>query len=138
MVVYLPILSLSGVEGKMFQPMAYTVILALAGAMIFAATFIPAAIALFLTGKISEKENILMRAAKAVYSPALKFHLHFRAATALAAVSLVVISSVVASRMGTEFIPSLDEGDVALHALRIPGTSLTQQRRGIFQSHAHR
>jgi cobalt-zinc-cadmium resistance protein CzcA len=126
MVVYLPILSLSGVEGKMFHPMAYTVIMALAGAMIFAATFIPAAIALFLTGKISEKENILMRAAKAVYSPALKFHLQFRAATALAAVTLVVISSVVASRMGTEFIPSLDEGDVALHALRIPGTSLAQ------------
>ncbi len=126
MVVYLPILSLSGVEGKMFHPMAYTVIMALLGAMLFAATFIPAAIALFLTGKISEKENILMRAAKAVYLPALKFHLHFRGATALAAVFLVVISGVVASRMGTEFIPSLDEGDVALHALRIPGTSLTQ------------
>jgi cobalt-zinc-cadmium resistance protein CzcA len=126
MVVYLPILSLSGVEGKMFHPMAYTVIMALAGAMIFSATFIPAAIALFLTGKISEKENILMRAAKAVYLPALKFHLHFRGATALAAVFLVVISGVVASRMGTEFIPSLDEGDVALHALRIPGTSLSQ------------
>jgi cobalt-zinc-cadmium resistance protein CzcA len=126
MVVYLPILTLSGVEGKMFHPMAYTVILALAGAMIFAATFIPAAIALFLTGKITEKENILMRAAKAVYLPALKFHLHFRAATVLAAVVLVIVSGIVASRMGTEFIPSLDEGDVAMHALRIPGTSLTQ------------
>ncbi|ODU25150.1 MAG: cation transporter [Verrucomicrobia bacterium SCN 57-15] len=126
MVVYLPILSLSGVEGKMFHPMAYTVIMALAGAMIFAATFIPAAIALFLTGKITEKENLLMRAAKAIYVPALKFHLHFRGATALAAVVLVVLSGIVASRMGTEFIPSLDEGDVALHALRIPGTSLTQ------------
>jgi cobalt-zinc-cadmium resistance protein CzcA len=126
MVVYLPILSLSGVEGKMFHPMAYTVIMALAGAMIFAATFIPAAIALFLTGKISEKENILMRGAKALYVPVLKFCLHFRGAAVLAAVVLVVISGVVASRMGTEFIPSLDEGDVAMHALRIPGTSLTQ------------
>ena len=126
MVVYLPILSLSGVEGKMFHPMAYTVIMALAGAMIFAATFIPAAIGLFLTGKISEKENILMRGAKAVYQPVLKFALHFRGAAAIAAVVLVVISGLVASRMGTEFIPSLDEGDVALHALRIPGTSLTQ------------
>jgi cobalt-zinc-cadmium resistance protein CzcA len=126
MVVYLPILSLSGVEGKMFHPMAYTVIMALAGAMIFAATFIPAAIALFLTGKISEKENILMRGAKAVYQPLLKFCLHFRGAAAAAAVVLVIISGVVASRMGTEFIPSLDEGDVAMHALRIPGTSLTQ------------
>ena len=126
MVVYLPILSLSGVEGKMFHPMALTVIMALAGAMIFAATFVPAAVALFLSGKISEKENILMRGAKAVYVPALKFCLHFRAATVLAAVCLVVVSGLVASRMGTEFIPSLDEGDVALHALRIPGTSLTQ------------
>ncbi len=126
MVVYLPILTLSGVEGKMFHPMAYTVIMALAGAMIFAATFIPASIALFLTGKISEKENILMRAAKAVYLPVLKFCLHFRGAAVLAAIVLVVISGVVASRMGTEFIPSLDEGDVALHALRIPGTSLSQ------------
>ena len=126
MVVYLPILSLSGVEGKMFPPMAYTVILALAGAMVFAATFIPAAIALFLTGKISEKENILMRGAKAVYQPLLKLCLHFRGAAAVAAVVLVVISGIVASRMGTEFIPSLDEGDVALHALRIPGTSLSQ------------
>ncbi|MBC8097407.1 MAG: CusA/CzcA family heavy metal efflux RND transporter [Akkermansiaceae bacterium] len=126
MVVYLPILSLSGVEGKMFQPMAYTVIMALAGAMIFAATFIPAAIALFLTGTISEKENILMRGAKALYVPVLKFCLHFRGAATLAAAVLVVISGIVASRMGTEFIPSLDEGDVAMHALRIPGTSLTQ------------
>ncbi len=126
MVVYLPILTLSGVEGKMFHPMAYTVILALAGAMIFSATFIPAALALFLTGKITEKENILMRAAKAVYLPALKFHLSHRVATAVATVFLVIISGIVASRMGTEFIPSLDEGDVAMHALRIPGTSLTQ------------
>ncbi len=126
MVVYLPILSLSGVEGKMFHPMAYTVIMALAGAMIFAATFIPAAIALSLSGKISEKENILIRGAKALYVPVLRFCLYFRAAAFLAAVVLVVISGVVASRMGTEFIPSLDEGDVAMHALRIPGTSLSQ------------
>jgi heavy metal efflux system protein len=126
MVVYLPILTLSGVEGKMFHPMAYTVIMALAGAMIFAGTFIPAAVALLLAGKISEKENILMRVAKAIYVPVLKFCLHFRGAAVLAAVVLVVISGVVASRMGTEFIPSLDEGDVALHALRIPGTSLSQ------------
>jgi heavy metal efflux system protein len=126
MVVYLPILSLSGVEGKMFHPMAYTVIIALIGAMIFAATFVPAAIALFLRGKISEKENFLMRGAKVIYSPLLKFCLQFRVATVLASVILVVISGIVASRMGTEFIPSLDEGDVAMHALRIPGTSLTQ------------
>jgi cobalt-zinc-cadmium resistance protein CzcA len=126
MVVYLPILTLTGVEGKMFHPMAWTVIIALLGALIFAITFMPAAVALFMTGKVSEKENFVMRAAKAVYRPALKFCLNFRMAVALGAVMLVVLSGVVASRMGSEFIPSLDEGDVALHALRIPGTSLSQ------------
>jgi len=125
-VVYLPILSLTGVEGKMFHPMAWTVIMALAGAMLFSLTFVPAAVALILTGKVSEKENPLMRLCRAVYLPALRFHLRFRVASAIAALTLVLISGIVASRMGTEFIPSLDEGDVALHALRIPGTSLSQ------------
>jgi cobalt-zinc-cadmium resistance protein CzcA len=126
MVVYLPILTLTGVEGKMFHPMAWTVIIALLGALIFAITFIPAAVALFMTAKVSEQENIVMRAAQAIYRPALNFHLRYRTATALAAVILVIISGIVASRLGSEFIPSLDEGDVALHALRIPGTSLSQ------------
>ena len=126
MVVYLPILTLTGVEGKMFHPMAWTVIIALLGALIFAITFMPAAVALFMTGKVSEKENLVMRAAKAVYRPALNLCLNFRVAVALGAMVLVVLSGVVASRMGSEFIPSLDEGDVALHALRIPGTSLSQ------------
>jgi cobalt-zinc-cadmium resistance protein CzcA len=126
MAVYLPILSLTGIEGKMFHPMAYTVIMALAGAMIFSATFVPAAIALFFTGKISDKENVLMRSVKAAYVPTLKISLQFRGPIAAAAALLVIVSGIVASRMGTEFIPSLDEGDVAMHALRIPGTSLTQ------------
>jgi cobalt-zinc-cadmium resistance protein CzcA len=125
-VVYLPILTLTGVEGKMFHPMAWTVIIALTGAMLFALTFVPAAVALFVSGRISEKENFIMRFAKAIYLPSLKFSLNYRAATVLAAVLLVIISGIVASRMGREFIPSLDEGDVALHALRIPGTSLSQ------------
>ena len=126
MVVYLPILTLTGVEGKMFHPMAWTVIIALLGALIFAITFMPAAVAVFMTGKVSEKENFVMRAAKALYRPALNFCLNFRIAVALGAVVLVVLSGVVASRMGSEFMPSLDEGDIALHALRIPGTSLSQ------------
>jgi len=126
MVVYLPILTLTGVEGKMFHPMAFTVILALTGALIFSMTFVPAAVALFLSGKISERENIIMRLAKRAYLPLLGFCLRRRVPVALVAVGLVVGSALVASRMGTEFIPSLDEGDVALHALRIPGTSLTQ------------
>ncbi len=126
MIVYLPILTLTGVEGKMFHPMAWTVIIALAAALVLAMTFIPAAVALLLGGKVSEKENIVMRAAKAMYRPLLQFCLNHRPAVALAAVVLVVVSGITASRMGSEFIPSLDEGDIALHALRIPGTSLSQ------------
>ncbi len=125
-VVYLPILSLTGVEGKMFHPMAYTVILALFSAMVLAATFIPAAIALFVTGKVADKESVVMRAAKSVYTPVLSACLDYRHAVLAGAAFLALFSVLLASRMGTEFIPSLDEGDVALHALRIPGTSLTQ------------
>ena len=124
--VYLPILTLTGVEGKMFHPMAYTVIIALLGAMILSVTFIPAVIAIVFTGPISEKENRVMRAAKAVYAPLLTMALKNRAATLAAASMLVLVCGLLATRMGSEFIPSLDEGDVALHALRIPGTGLDQ------------
>lgn len=126
MIVYLPILTLTGVEGKMFRPMALTVLLALGGAMIFAITFVPAAVAIFLRGRVSEKENIFMRLAKAVYRPLLEVCLRYRLAVTTGAVFLVLFSAILASRMGTEFIPSLDEGDIAMHALRIPGTSLSQ------------
>ncbi|HAV61873.1 MAG TPA: CusA/CzcA family heavy metal efflux RND transporter [Verrucomicrobiales bacterium] len=126
MVVYLPILSLTGVEGKMFHPMAWTVIMALFGALVFAMTFVPAAVALFMSGKVSERENIVMRGARALYRPLLRICLELRLAVSLGAVMLVVLSAIVALRMGSEFVPSLDEGDVALHALRIPGTSLSQ------------
>lgn len=126
MIVYLPILTLTGVEGKMFQPMAWTVLLALAGAMLFSLTFVPAGVAIFLSGKISEKENIFMRAAKAVYVPALHASVKSRGVVATVAVALVTLCLLIASRMGSEFVPSLDEGDIALQALRIPGTSLTQ------------
>jgi len=125
-IVYLPILTLSGVEGKMFFPMAFTVIAALAGAMILSMTFVPAAVAVLITGRVSERENLLMRAAKAIYVPSLHVALRYRFAVATAAVVLVGLSALLATRMGTEFIPSLDEGDVALHAMRVPGTSLTQ------------
>jgi cobalt-zinc-cadmium resistance protein CzcA len=125
-IVYLPILTLTGVEGKMFFPMAFTVICALFAAMVLSVTFVPAACALVLTGKVAERENAFMRFASAVYRPILVFCLRSRAAVALCAVVIVAIGGLLASRMGTEFIPSLDEGDVALHALRIPGTSLTQ------------
>ncbi len=126
MVVYLPILTLSGIEGKMFHPMAYTVVTALLGALLFSLTFVPASVALFFTGRVAERENVIMRLAKTVYVPLLAFCLRFRIAVALGATTLVLFTGLLASRMGTEFIPSLDEGDVALHALRIPGTSLPQ------------
>jgi cobalt-zinc-cadmium resistance protein CzcA len=125
-VVYLPVLTLTGVEGKMFIPMALTVLMALLGAAIFSMTFIPAAIAITITGKVSEKENILMRGAKRGYLPLLGLAIRFRLPVAIAAVVLVIGSGYAATRMGGEFIPSLDEGDATLAAIRIPGTSLTQ------------
>ena len=126
LVVYLPILSLSGIEGKMFHPMAHTVMIALGGALILAVTFVPAAVAVALRGRISERENPVMRGARAVYRPLLARCLEHRGPVIASALVLVILSGVLATRMGTEFIPSLDEGDIALHALRIPGTSLTQ------------
>lgn len=125
-VVYIPIFALTGVEGKMFHPMAFTVVTALIGAMVLSVTFVPAAVAIFVTGKVSEKDNIVIRGAKSLYRPTLRFVMSVRPAAALAAVVLVGLAGLAASKMGTEFIPSLDEGDIALHALRIPGTSLTQ------------
>ena len=126
MVVYLPILTLTGVEGKMFHPMAYTVLLALTGALLVSITFIPAAIATFLGKKISEKENLIIHLAKKVYAPLLKTALFFRYLVVWVAVIFVAFCLLLASRMGAVFLPNLDEGDMAIHALRIPGTSLSQ------------
>lgn len=125
-VVYLPVLTLTGVEGKMFTPMALTVLMALAGAVLFSITFVPAAVAILVNGKVSETENLFMRAAKRIYLPLLGFAIDNRRTVACAAAAIVIASGVAAARMGGEFIPSLDEGDVALAAIRIPGTSLTQ------------
>jgi cobalt-zinc-cadmium resistance protein CzcA len=124
-VVYLPVLTLTGVEGKMFVPMALTVLMALAAAVLFSITFVPAAVAILVTDKISEKESLFMRAAKRVYLPLLGTAIKYRATVTVIAAAIVVASSFVATRMGGEFIPNLDEGDVALAALRIPGTSLS-------------
>ncbi|MDP1579429.1 MAG: CusA/CzcA family heavy metal efflux RND transporter [Candidatus Didemnitutus sp.] len=133
-VVYVPIFALTGVEGKMFHPMAFTVVTALLGAMVLSITFVPAAVALFVTGKVTEKDNLAIRGAKALYRPTLRFVMAVRPAAAVGAILLVGLAGFAASKMGTEFIPHLDEGDIALHALRIPGTSLTQSvqmQRGV-------
>ena len=124
--VYVPIFALTGVEGKMFHPMAITVVMALTAALILSLTFVPAAIALFVTGKVEEKESRLMLWARQVYEPALEKALRMRKAIVALAIGLVLIAGFAASRMGSEFVPNLDEGDIAMHALRIPGTSLTQ------------
>jgi cobalt-zinc-cadmium resistance protein CzcA len=124
--VYVPLFSLSGVEGKMFQPMAFTVIAALTGGLLFSITFVPAAIAIFVKGKISEKENWLMAAAQRVYRPVLSRALAHPVLCICGAAIFVLAAGVQFSRMGSEFLPQLDEHDIALHALRIPGTGLEQ------------
>ena len=126
MIVYLPILTLTGIEGKMFYPMAFTVLMALLGAMIFSVTFIPAGVALLLSGTLAEKENALMGWASKAYVPSLRLALRHRGWVVGVATALVVGCALLATRMGSEFIPSLDEGDLLVHALRIPGTSLSQ------------
>ena len=126
MVVYLPIFALTGVEGKMFHPMAFTVVLALAGAMLLSITFIPAAIALCIGKRVAEKENRLMVWARQAYEPLLTRVMRIPVVVMAAAVVAVVLSLLLASRMGSEFAPHLNEGDFAIQALRVPGTSLTQ------------
>jgi cobalt-zinc-cadmium resistance protein CzcA len=125
MIVYLPILTLTGVEGKMFYPMAFTVLAALVGAMMVSITFVPAAVAVFVTGRLSERQNPIVAAATRLYAPTLRLALGHRLATLLAAGGLLVASGAMATRLGSEFLPSLDEGDLLVHALRIPGTSLS-------------
>jgi len=126
MLVYLPIFALNGVEGKMFHPMAFTVVAALLGALVFSITFVPAAVAILVSGKVHEEENRLMLKARQLYKPLLTLSLKRPLWMLVGAMLLLAISVFQASRLGTEFLPKLDEHDVALHALRIPGTGMEQ------------
>lgn len=126
MLVYLPLFALSGVEGKMFQPMAFTVVAALVGALIFAVTFVPAAIAVFVHGKVSESENAVMRGIKKGYKPLLGLSLKLPWLMVSIAAVLVITLGFKVKNMGAEFLPQLDEGDIAMHALRITGTGIEQ------------
>lgn len=126
MIVYLPILTLTGIEAKMFQPMAKVVLLALAAALVLTFTFVPAAVALFLRAPASESPGRFMNAAKKLYSPTLSWCLRHRVLVLAVAGVLFFASTFLAARLGSEFVPSLDEGDIAVHALRIPGTGLQQ------------
>ncbi len=126
MIVYLPILTLTGIEGKMFRPMAQVVLLALAGALLLAFTFVPAMVALVLRGRVSETESPVIRVIRRAYLPTLGWALSRRKLVVAGAVVLVAAVGVLTARMGSEFMPSLDEHDIAAHAMRIPGTSLRQ------------
>src|SRR5690606_20788604 len=124
--VYVPILALSGIEGKMFHPMAWTVILALLAALMLSVTVVPALVGLIFTGKVAEKENAFLRFCKRVYLPILDFCLQNRRVVVGGALVFVLLCGILATRMGREFIPNLDEGDITLQSLRIPGTGMDQ------------
>ena len=126
MLVYLPLFALSGVEGKMFQPMAFTVVAALIGALIFGVTFVPAAIAVFVRGKVNEPENAVCAGVKKVYNPLLGISLKLPWLMVGIATALVLVLGFKVKNMGAEFLPQLDEGDIAMHALRITGTGIEQ------------
>lgn len=126
MLVYLPIFALAGVEGKMFHPMAFTVVAALFGALIFSITFVPAAVAILVKGKVSEEENFVMAKARRLYQPLLKTALNNSPIVFIAAIILLSATAYQSTRLGSEFLPQLDEHDIALHAMRIPGTGIEQ------------
>ena len=126
MLVYLPIFALTGVEGKMFHPMAFTVVTALLGALLFSITFVPAAIAIVVKGKVSEEENTIMTKARKLYQPLLKMALNNTPTVFVIASILVIATAYQSTRLGSEFLPQLDEHDIALHAMRIPGTGIEQ------------
>jgi cobalt-zinc-cadmium resistance protein CzcA len=126
MIVYLPILTLGGIEGKMFRPMAQVVLLVLAGALVLAFTVVPALVALLFRGRVAETESPAVRGVRRFYLPSLRWALRKRILVVATAAALVVACGWLATRLGSEFVPTLDERDIAIHALRIPGTSLDQ------------
>ncbi len=125
MIVYLPVVTLSGVEGKMFRPMALVVLLALAGALVLTFTVVPALAAMLLGGKVAEQEVALIRWAKTAYRPMVKWALRLRVGIVVGAAALVAATLVLASRMGSEFVPKLGEGALALQPTRMPSIALT-------------
>lgn len=129
MIVYVPLLALQGIEGKMFHPMAMTVIFALVAAFIFSLTFVPAMIATFITHKIKEKESGLLQRLKRKYESALNHILTRPKPILLTATGLVACSGGLFFSLGQEFVPSLDEKDIAMHAVRIPSISLNQSSK---------
>ncbi len=131
--VYIPLLTFTGVEGKMFEPMAMTVILALVAAFILSLTFVPAMIAIFVKGRVEEKESRVIVKAKGWYAPRLAYAIRKPFTIIVGAVAGFIAALILFSFMGREFIPTLDEKDIAMHAMRIPSTSLTQSQAMQFE-----
>ncbi|QQS33477.1 MAG: efflux RND transporter permease subunit [Acidobacteriota bacterium] len=130
-IVYLPILSLTGIEGKMFVPMALTVIFALLGSLILSLTYVPAMLTFVLKGEVSESESFLIRWAKQIYTPAFAFMARYRSQALAIAVGMVLISGAIFPFLGAEFIPRLDEGDLAVQVQQLPSVSLSQSIRTV-------
>ncbi|WP_371423575.1 efflux RND transporter permease subunit [Tardiphaga sp.] len=128
MLVYVPLLTFSGVEGKMFQPMALTVLLALASAFVLSLTFVPAMIAILVSGRVSEGDNAAVRWLKRIYAPALTRTIRRPLAAIAGAIVLFAVALLIFTRLGQEFTPTLDEKNLAMHALRIPSTGLPQSQ----------
>lgn len=131
--VYIPLLTLTGIEGKMFQPMAMTVIFALVAAFILSLTFIPAMIAIFFSKPVQERDVKIITVLKKSYEPLLKIALKNRILVAGISAGIFFFSLIVSSHLGQEFVPSLDEKDIAMHAMRIPNTGITQSTEMQFQ-----
>ncbi|RSZ28322.1 CusA/CzcA family heavy metal efflux RND transporter [Acinetobacter bereziniae] len=129
LVVYLPIFALSGVEAKLFHPMAMTVVLALLGAIILSVTFIPAAVALFVNGEVKETESRWMLWLKRKYEAVLNLAYHFKVLVITLALCILFLTGLLATQIGSEFAPTLSEGDFAVQQMRSPSTSLEQSLR---------
>ena len=130
MIVYLPILTLEGIEGKMFRPMALTVIFALMGSMVLSLTLMPVLASLFLPKKVEEREPFLMRVAHAIHYPILQFAMHHKTAVlGFAACVLILAFGMIAPNLGSEFVPRLSEGAIAIGVVRLAGTDLNESIR---------
>ena len=129
LVVYLPIFALSGVEAKLFHPMAMTVVLALLGAMILSVTFVPAAVALFVNGEVKETESRWMLWLKNKYEAGLNLAYQFKVVVLTIAGSILFLTAILATQIGSEFAPQLSEGDFAVQQMRSPSTGLEQSLR---------
>jgi cobalt-zinc-cadmium resistance protein CzcA len=125
-IVYIPILALRGMEGKLFHPMAKTVLFALLGAFILSLTLVPVLAALFLSPKENQRESWLMRKARAGYAPVLAFVLRRPSVPLAAGLAILALGTALGSRLGAEFVPQLDEGDILLEVRRLPGAALSE------------